>query len=49
MEKGIDTIISKEFDEDGIEFSGGEGQKMSIARAIYKDSPIIILDEPTAA
>jgi ABC-type multidrug transport system fused ATPase/permease subunit len=49
LEKGLDTPIYKAFDKDGIEFSGGERQKMAIARAVYKDSPIVILDEPTAA
>ena len=49
LEKGIDTIIGREFDEDGLEFSGGEGQKLACARAYYKDSPIMILDEPTAS
>jgi ABC-type multidrug transport system fused ATPase/permease subunit len=46
---GLDTSIYKSFDKNGIELSGGEGQKLAIARAIYKDSPIVILDEPTAA
>lgn len=49
LEKGLDTRIYKIFEEDGIEPSGGEQQKMAIARAIYKDTPVIILDEPTAA
>lgn len=49
LEKGIDTTVYKIFEEDGIEPSGGEQQKLAIARALYKDSPIIILDEPTAA
>ena len=49
MTCGTETYISKEFDEAGIEFSGGEGQKLAIARAVYKDSPLIILDEPTSA
>lgn len=43
------TIVSKLYDEDGTEFSGGEKQKMAIARALYKDSKIVIMDEPTAA
>lgn len=49
LEKGLETFVSKEFDESGVEFSGGEGQKLAIARAIYKDAPVIVLDEPTAA
>lgn len=43
------TIVSKLYDENGTEFSGGEKQKMAIARALYKDSKIVIMDEPTAA
>ncbi len=43
------TPIYKSFDEKGTEFSGGQKQKVGIARAIYKDAPIVILDEPTAA
>lgn len=46
---GTDTMISKEFDSEGIDFSGGECQKLAIARAIYKDAPLIILDEPASA
>lgn len=49
LERGLDTSISKEFDENGIEFSGGEGQKLASARAYYRNAPIVILDEPTAA
>lgn len=50
MPKGLETIIYRLFDDDGIEFSGGEGQKLSIARALYKNAAsIVILDEPTAA
>jgi ABC-type multidrug transport system fused ATPase/permease subunit len=44
-----DTYIYKMFEEDGVEPSGGQGQKLAIARALYKDSPIVVLDEPTAA
>lgn len=47
--KGLDTRIFKVFDEEGVEPSGGEQQKLAIARALYKDSPVVILDEPTAA
>ena len=46
---GVDTAVNKEFEEDGVEFSGGEGQKLVTARAYYKDAPVVILDEPTAA
>lgn len=49
MEKGLDTMLYKEFSKDGVEISGGEAQKIAIARALYKDAPFIILDEPTAA
>ena len=43
------TMLYKDFAEDGVEVSGGEAQKIAIARALYKDAPFIILDEPTAA
>ncbi len=46
---GLDTHITKNFSKDGIEPSGGEAQKIAIARAVYKDTPILILDEPTAS
>ena len=49
LKRDIDTPVYKSFDEEGIEFSGGESQKLAIARAIYRGSPIVILDEPTAA
>lgn len=49
LEMGIDTPLVKHISENGTEFSGGEVQKLLLARAIYKDSPILILDEPTAA
>lgn len=49
MPNGLDTKLYKELDEDGVEISGGEAQKIAIARALYKDAPFIILDEPTAA
>lgn len=49
LPKGLQTNIYKDFDEEGIEFSGGEGQKLVIARAYYKDADLVILDEPTAA
>ncbi|MBR3878834.1 MAG: ABC transporter ATP-binding protein [Clostridia bacterium] len=49
MPEGIKTTLYKDFDENGVEVSGGEAQKIALARALYKDSPFIILDEPTAA
>ena len=49
LPKGLDTQLYKDYGEDGIEVSGGEGQKIAIARALYKDAPFLILDEPTAA
>lgn len=49
MPRGLNTMLYKDIDENGVEISGGEAQKIAIARALYKDSPFIILDEPTAA
>lgn len=49
LEKGIDTYLYKEIKGDGIELSGGNGQKLAIARAMYKDSNILIFDEPTSS
>lgn len=49
LPKGIMQPVLKIIDEDGVEFSGGELQKISLARALYKDAPIMILDEPTAS
>ncbi|KRN23791.1 ABC transporter ATP-binding protein [Lacticaseibacillus camelliae] len=49
MPKGLATPITKSLFDDGIDISGGEAQKIAIARAWYKDAPIMILDEPTAA
>jgi len=46
---GTGTSVGKLFDEAGVDFSGGEMQKTAIARALYKDAPAIVLDEPTAS
>ena len=46
---GLDTPLTKRFDEDGVNLSGGEAQKVALARALYRNAPFIILDEPTAA
>ena len=49
LENKLDTTIFKSYDEKGTELSGGQQQKTAICRALYRDSPIVILDEPTAA
>jgi len=49
MPNGLDTYLYKNFEDDGVEPSGGEAQKIALARALYKEAPFIILDEPTAA
>ncbi|MBQ8496176.1 MAG: ABC transporter ATP-binding protein [Clostridia bacterium] len=49
LERGIETPLYRDYENDGIDVSGGEAQKIAIARALYKDAPFIILDEPTAA
>ena len=49
LDNGLDTLLFKSFDEKGTELSGGQQQKTAISRALYRNAPIIILDEPTAA
>ena len=49
MPDGLETWLYHDLSEKGVEISGGEAQKIALARAPYKESPIIVLDEPTAA
>ena len=49
LDDGLDTYLYKDFTKKGVTVSGGEAQKIALARTLYKDSPFIILDEPTAA
>jgi len=49
LDRGLKTRLYKDFDDEGIDVSGGEAQKIALARALYKDAAFIILDEPTAA
>ena len=49
LPKGYDTQVTKQIDNEGFEPSGGEGQRIAIARAVYHGAPIYLLDEPTAS
>lgn len=49
MPQGLSTLLYRQFDEGGLDISGGEAQKIAIARALYRNAPFLILDEPTAA
>lgn len=49
LPNGLETYLNKDFDEKGVEVSGGEAQKIALARTLYKEAPFLILDEPTAA
>lgn len=49
LPKGIESRFGKDYDEDGIEMSGGQAQKIAIARALYKKASMVILDEPASA
>ena len=49
LPKGLDTMLTTEFDEKGLNLSGGESQKLAIARVFYKDAGLMILDEPSSA
>lgn len=48
-EKGLSTVLYRDFNKDGVEISGGEAQKIALARAVCKGAPFVLLDEPTAA
>ncbi len=49
LDNGVDTLLTREFDENGAVLSGGENQKIAVARAFAKASPVVILDEPSSA
>ena len=49
MPEGAESYLYKDISADGVEISGGEAQKIALARALYKETPVIVLDEPTAS
>ncbi len=49
LPRGIDTELLKVVDDEGVDLSGGERQKLALARALYKAAPVVVLDEPTSA
>lgn len=49
MKNKENTVLYKDFDDEGVEISGGEAQKLALSRALYRDAPFVVLDEPTAA
>ena len=49
LPQGLDTCLYRDFEDDGVEISGGEAQKIALARVLYQNAPFIVLDEPTAA
>lgn len=49
LPKGMKTYLYKDYEDEGVEISGGEAQKLAMARALYKNAPFVLLDEPTAA
>ena len=49
MSDKLETCLYRDFSENGVEISGGEAQKIALARALYKEASVMILDEPTAA
>lgn len=49
LERGVDTTLTREFDDNGAVLSGGQAQKVAVARSFVKDAPIVLLDEPSSA